>query len=52
MADPRYKKLAEVLTGYSTALKKGDRVGVHLPVAALHLFPDGTAPDQTAMAAE
>lgn len=35
-----------------TALKKGDRVGVHLPVAALHLFPDGAAPDQTAMAAE
>ena len=26
MADPRYKKLAEVLTGYSTALKKGDTV--------------------------
>ena len=26
MADPRYKKLAEVLTGYSTQLKKGDTV--------------------------
>ena len=26
MADPRYKKLAEVLTGYSTVLKKGDTV--------------------------
>ena len=26
MPDPRYKKLAEVLTGYSTALKRGDTV--------------------------
>ena len=26
MPDPRYKKLAEVLTGYSTELKKGDTV--------------------------
>ena len=26
MSDPRYKKLAEVLTGYSTELKKGDTV--------------------------
>ena len=26
MAEPRYKKLAEVLTGYSTVLKKGDTV--------------------------
>ena len=26
MPDSRYKKLAEVLTGYSTALKKGDTV--------------------------
>ena len=26
MSDPRYKKLAEVLTGYSTALKRGDTV--------------------------
>ncbi|MBT7733341.1 MAG: aminopeptidase, partial [Verrucomicrobia bacterium] len=26
MTDPRYKKLAEVLTDYSTALKKGDTV--------------------------
>lgn len=26
MADPRYSQLAEVLTGFSTALKKGERV--------------------------
>jgi aminopeptidase len=26
MADPRYSKLAEVLTGFSTSLKKGERV--------------------------
>jgi len=26
MTDPRFKKLAGLLTGYSTALKKGDRV--------------------------
>jgi aminopeptidase len=26
MTDPRYKKLAELLTTYSTALKKGDRI--------------------------
>jgi aminopeptidase len=26
MTDPRYQKLAEVLVGYSTALKKGDRI--------------------------
>ncbi len=26
MNDPRYKKLAKLLVGYSTALKKGDRV--------------------------
>src|SRR5258708_6773689 len=26
MTDPRYKKLAGLLVGYSTALKKGDRI--------------------------
>ena len=26
MTDPRYKKLAELLVTYSTALKKGDRI--------------------------
>src|SRR5713226_1164500 len=26
MTDPRYKKLAALLVGYSTALKEGDRV--------------------------
>ena len=32
MSDPRYKKLAEVLTGYSTELKKGDTVLVNYVV--------------------
>jgi hypothetical protein len=26
MTDPRYKKLAKLLTGYSCELKKGDRL--------------------------
>ncbi len=26
MTDPRYKKLADLLVNYSTALKKGDRI--------------------------
>ena len=28
MKEPRYRKLADLLTGYSTALKKGDRVWI------------------------
>jgi len=28
MKEPRYRKLAELLTGYSTALKRGDRVWI------------------------
>ena len=28
MSDPRYARLAEVLTGYSTALRRGDRVWI------------------------
>lgn len=30
MSDPRYARLAEVLTGYSTALQKGDRVMIEV----------------------
>ena len=28
MNDPRYRRLAELLTGYSTALRRGDRVWI------------------------